>query len=211
MVDEVTVNGLSEFLNEPIPQAEWDRMRLEEARREDARIRTHPHAQPTEFVAGNFKRRWSGGNIEPDKRFGSDYDYWGAVVEEAINLWNQYASGLVAGYHDYIAEGKHGWPKHFSLDAYRSAGVEVWDNGTRTSPGATLKGPVDIGPTADFAIFLEIPGAHFRVFRGIGVVRAVADTLDARWRHAHRVFFATTKKSGRVYPFVRIRNRHARG
>lgn len=208
----VVVEGLETLIQQgPMPDAQWDQVRREEAKRVDAEIRRHPNAVVTDFVSGNFKRSWRSGELPNTARFGSDYDYWGAVVADAVSIWNQYASSLVPGYHDYIAEGKNKWPKHFSLDEYARAGISVWQNGQRSSPGAQFKGPVvDVGPNADFAIFLEQPGPHFRVFKGQGVVRALADTLQQRWDGIHRVFFATTKTGGRIRPFVRIRNRHAR-
>lgn len=208
----VEIQGLEAIIRQgPLSDDEWARVRRDEARALDAQIRRNPHAVPADFVNGNFRDSWRRGDLPISARFGTDYDYWGAVVADAFALWNRFAAGLQPGYHDYIAEGKHRWAKHASLDQYQRAGFSVWENGRQRAPGSAFKGPViDCGPNADFAIFLEQPKAHFRVFRGVGLVRTLADTLASRWDGIHSVYFATAKHGDTIYPFARIRNRHAR-
>ena len=224
----IVVQGLETLIQQGmIPDKEWEQIRREEAYKVEREILSRmPRADEDEQVGWNFRKNWKRGRLPKGVTFGSDFDYWNYVIDDAVRLWKSWAGGLTRGYHDYIAEHKAGWAKGDSLQKY-AASYNVWQNGRIVSENMKLDGPqIDFGPSADFAVFMEnwASGSLSNlptIFRGIGVLHAIGRKLAADWSGVHVVRVQTVAPKNpdairikgrtdpiRLFPIIRILPRH---
>jgi len=146
----------------------------------------YPTDNPDDWVAWNFRRSWRRGGVRAREDFGSDYDYYGAVISEAIRYYTVWAG------REYDPDPKgNDWygraPKGYG-DYYG-----VWQNTKLVTPGTPLVGPqVDFGPLVDYGLFLEQwnlgDGPNIPVLRSIGVIHALARFLQRRWKGVHVIY-----------------------
>lgn len=224
----VEVRGLDVLIKQGlVPDDEWEKIKREEAFKVEREILSRaPKADEDPQVGWNFRKDWKRGRLPKGQVFGSDFDYWNYVVDDAVRLWKSWAGGLSSGFRDYIAEHKAGWPKGRSLDVYR-ASYNLWQNGRIVTEGTKLEGPqVDFGPSADFAVFMEkwasgtLPSLP-TIFNGIGVLHAIGRKLAADWFGVHVVRVQTVAPNNpdavrirgredpvRLFPIIRILPRH---
>jgi len=150
-----------------------------------------------DFVNWNFKRTWRNpGTVRKNSVFGTDYDYFNAVVDQALALWRSMAGGDP----DPDRFGKVRWGS--PAKAFASS-LAIWENGKKTSFNAPLEGPrIDIGPTVDYGLFLEDwagsktaagKGPYIHILHRIGIIHAIAEQLQADWGGAHKISVRTTK------------------
>ena len=179
-----------------------------------------------DFVNWNFKRTWRSRNtVKKNALFGTDYDYYNAVANQALALWRSMTGGSV----DPDTFGRRRWE---SPERAFSSSLGIWENKKRVTFNTPLKGPnVDIGPTVDYGLFLEAwdgskyvrgTGPYINILHRIGVLHALAEQLQADWQGAHRIFAATVdpdelddvserplrRNPIQRFPIVRIRPRH---
>lgn len=197
----VKIQGLEKFIAELEERGKGaDAIKL--AEKLDRQIRAQNNdALPHDHIGWDYNESWRDKKESPGEVFGSDYDYWDAVVADTISLWEKYAGGLSNEYRDYIAEsiGRLGYGE--SLGLYRNS-LGVWENGQRISSYDGLRGPlIEIGPTVDFGIFMEKHAAPsgFRILQMVGVLHAVAAAVERKWRTVHRVYTATTMPRNGLY------------
>lgn len=186
-----------------------------------------------DFVRWNFRRTWRGGQVKERDTFGTDYDYYTEIAKQAHTLFRSWAP---AG--DPDVQG-HNWfgGVHPSM-GYKDS-LRIWQNRKPVSWGQPLDGPqIDIGPTVDYALFLEDwvatkgPQAYPVILQGIGVMHAIAARLNSDWQGAHHIYAMSIKpdhvrvaerrkrRSSRVaagfavgqsidlFPIIRIQPRH---
>jgi hypothetical protein len=226
----VEIRGLDVLIKQGvISDEDWQKIKREEALKVESEILSRsPKADEDQQVGWNFRKKWKSGKLPKGMIFGSDFDYWNYVVDDAIRLWLSWAGSLRVGYHDYIAEHKTRglWKKGDSLDVYKGS-YNVWQNGKIASENMNLEGPtVDFGPSADFALFLEkwasgsLPNVP-TIFRGIGVMHAIGRKIAADWDGVHAIRVQSIKPynpdsiftPGRsepinLFPIIRILPRH---
>lgn len=226
----IVVQGLKQIITQGfVPDDEWEKIKREEAYKVEQEIlAATPRADEDEQIGFNFRKNWKREKLPKGVPFGSDFDYWNYVVDDAIALWKSWAGSLTIGYHDYIAEhkAKGVWDKGESLKVY-AASYNVWQNGKITSERARLEGPtVDFGPSADFALFMEnwssgrLPNLP-TIFNGIGVLHAIGRKLASDWYGVHTIRVQSIRPDqpdsiptpGRtepvqLFPIIRILPRH---
>jgi hypothetical protein len=193
---------------------------VRELRSGDAR-RSDPE---DDFVSGNFRRTWRNGLPKGTERFGSDFDYFGAVVQDAFRYIQSWA--------DFDPDPR-GLAWYGAVDtAYASWGV--WENRVQVSPGHTFRGPqVDIGPLVDYGVFIEqwnsgsLPNLgvkgwpNLEIIQRRGAVHALARVLQEDWKGTHRIYAMPVrpeqvaaaqrryrKDKVNLFPIVRILPRH---
>lgn len=228
----VDFTGLNRFVTRgAIDEDDWQKMKLDVAW--DISKEVHaatPLVNEDTFIAGSYKRDWKTQPVPPNVPFGSGFDYWDYVVRDAFSLWRQYTGSMDAGLRDFIAEGiSKGWKKGESLSFYASE-LAVWQNGVPVAPGSHLEGPqIDIGPTADFALFLErwnyakgTMRGRVAIFHNIGVLNVIARKLQRDYDGIHTVFLMPVKPKSRgairatpnrkkpvaLFPVIRVLPRH---
>lgn len=199
----------------------------EEAQALDQEIRKgHPQISVDDQVDWNYFRSWrSRAKLRNSRKFGSDYDYWNEVADDALQAFATYSANAPR---DYIADSKAG-VEGYSKSVYTSQYFSVWDAGRKVPWGTKLEGPyVDVGPNADFSVFLEqwdrgtLPN-RLRIFREIGVIHAIARDLASVWAGVHVIYPMTVaggfnrsatvptpnrQDSVNILPVIRIRPWH---
>ena len=229
MASVVTI-GLNQFIERgPIPADEWDKYKREAMQEQHQEVmRANPNADEDPQVAWNFRKDWRTAPLPPTQVFGSDYDYWSYAVNDALDLWKRYAPAMPQI--DYIAERIANDPSGWTRGVY-AGGFGVWQDGVKTTFGARLEGPrVDVGPTADFAAFLEnwdygrkFSAGPVMLFRHIGVLNTIAHELAVAYLGVHTITMMpiratspdTIKTKNRTkpvytFPIIRIAPRHYR-
>jgi hypothetical protein len=226
----IIVQGLKQIIAQGfVPDDEWEKIKREEAYKVEKEILSAtPRADEDEQIGFNFRKNWKLQKLPKSVPFGSDFDYWNYVVDDAIAMWKSWAGGLMVGYHDYIAEHKTkgAWDKGDSLKEYAKS-YTVWQNTKIVSENTPLEGPiVDFGPAVDFALFMEkwssgnLPNLP-SIYIGIGVLHAIGRKLASDWAGIHTVRVQTLKPKepaakpipGRterilLFPVIRILPRH---
>jgi len=155
-----------------------------------------------DFVNWNFKRTWrKPGTVRKNAVFGTDYDYFNAVVDQALALWRSMAGGDP----DPDRFGKVRWGSPSKAFA---ASLAIWENGKKTSFSAPLEGPrIDIGPTVDYGLFLEDwadwQGAHRIFAMPVGPSELPGFDPDPRPRVPR-----SSKGPIKLFPIIRIYPRH---
>lgn len=212
-----------------ISDQEWENIKRDEARKIDAEIkRKAPRLDEDPQVSWNYRRDWRTAPLPAHVKFGSDYDYYNYVVSDCFDLWNVFGR-LVQ--RDYVAERKAHWERGASVPFYRddAKALAVWQNGKVVTAGTHLEGPqVDVGPTADFSVFLEqwnyskSKAKPIKIAWGIGVMHAIARQLAVDYAGIHTVFVMPIRPSNRsevraiphrpepivTFPIIRILPRH---
>lgn len=209
---------------------EWTRIKRDVAFEEEKRILSAaPAANEDPQVGWDFHKDWRRERqLKMGEAIGSDFDYWNYVVDDAFQLFDNFTSSSLFR-RDYKAESIAGWEKGVSIEKYREYGLAVWQNGVKVDRGAPLEGPrVDVGPTADFAAFMErwsysqtSNRGVIAVFENIGIMNAIARRLQADYRGVHTIFVMPVQpkaplaeptpnrvKPVGVYPVIRIVPRH---
>lgn len=200
-------------------------------REEDYRARRgHPQVDADDQVNWNYKRTWRGGQWQLDDTIGIDYDYWNEVVDDIMTRWHKVSKIVATQYYDYIADSyarKGGGPEFYSSFEIASSMLGVWENEKKVTPKAQLHGPqVDVGPTLDFALFLEdwergsLPNLN-RIYQTVGALHAIWQDVAIRWSGIHKISMiaikpgkvAATPTPGRtepieLFPIIRILPRH---
>lgn len=225
--------GLDRLISQgPIPDDEWEKYKRDVMREEHQEVmRANPHADEDPQVKWDFHRDWRTAKLPKGEVFGSDYDYWHDVANDALRLWKQYAPKMPQ--RDFVAERiarKQDLPYGWSRDVY-AVGFGIWENGVKTSFGARLEGPrVDVGPTADFAAFLEnwqygrkFGAGPVAIYEHIGVLNVIARELAVAYLGVHSIFMMPVKttstdaiptpdrtKPVSTFPIIRIAPRHYR-
>ena len=191
---------------------------------------TKPDQLSDRFVEWNFRSDWATKKLPLGVTAGTDYDYFEAAIADCIQLFKNFG---FPGKTDPDKPGHDYFGGLVSGEAYTSL-YEVWQNGQIVTNFTGLRGPwVDFGPTADYALFLEKSvtrttnnlGAPY--LAGVGVLHAIADRLNAKYRGAMRIFAHTQKPEGGssvavprkhrdkgqilTFPVIRIMHRHYRG
>ena len=201
---QITSVGLTKVVERGvIPEEEWAQIKRTVARELDAEIRrAAPSADEDPHVHYNYKKDWRTANLPLGKVFGSDYDYWQLVVDDVFRLWDRWAGNI---YHDFIAESIAKEKAPWSVERYKGAGLEVWENGRPVGQKHNFHGPrVDVGPKADFSVFLE-RWSHSKttnagvvpLFWTIGVLNAIARQLAVEYAGVHTVFLMPIKPTDR--------------
>lgn len=181
-------------------------------------------------VQWNFRKDWRKEKLPLGTSFGSDFDYWSYVVNDALDMWSTYAPMIVTPMlRDYVAEGKAGWSKGQSGLFYtQGESFAIWENGVKVNRTHKFNGPqIDMGPTADFSVFLE-RWDHSKKrppiltkFRMIGVVEAIARNLQLKYAGVHTIFkfpirpeiresreIPNRKEAIKTLPLIRVLPRH---
>jgi hypothetical protein len=144
-----------------------------------------------DFINRNFKRTWRRqGAVKKNDKFGTDYDYFNAVVQQALALWRSMAGGDPDP--DEFGRVRWGSPERSFANS-----LAIWENKKRTSFNAPLEGPmIEIGPTVDYGLFLEAwagsetvrgKGPYVNILHRIGIMHALAEQLQADWQGAHKI------------------------
>ena len=119
---------------------------------------------------------------------GTDYDYFDAAMRDCITLFHTWG---FPGRPDPDKPGRFMFGPIEGDPAYNSM-YEIFQNGVKVNSPHNLRGPwVDFGPTADYAIFLEKSASNnlnAPLLRGVGVLHAIADRLQAKYAGVHRIF-----------------------
>ena len=213
-----------------LPEDEWEKIKRDEALAIHNEIMAQGGRLTDEDpqVAWDYKKDWRTAPLPMGKVFGSDYDYWNHVALEAKRLWNAFAPDIA---NDFIAESIAGEGRGWSVPFYHD-GFGIWENGKPTQFTAKLGGPtVDVGPTADFAAFLErwnyskskadyiVP-----IYRNIGVLHAITQELQHTFAGIHTIFMMPIRPNDTsqiktldnrktpvlTFPIIRIKPRHYR-
>jgi len=223
----VYIVGFEQFLEKGIlPDDEWEAIKRQEAQKIHAGImRKASRADEDPWVKFDYTKNWRTAHLPQGKVFGSDYDYWNYVVDDALGLWGQWAGQITR---DYVAEAKGGMAKGSSIPFYAHP-LQVWQNRRPVAPSERLEGPqIDIGPTADFSVFLESwnyskkKSIPLKLFWNIGVMHAIARQLSDDYRGLHTVFAMPIRPNDRseireipnrqepilTLPIIRILPRH---
>jgi hypothetical protein len=189
-----------------IPAAEWEKIKRRVALETHDKIMAMSGGQGNEdpHVGYDFSKNWRTSPLPQGVVFGSMYDYWGVVAREAQRLWFQHAPQIA---HDFIAEKIAGLdPAERESVPFYTQSFGVWDNGVKTSFAARMEGPhVDVGPTAEFAVFLEKwefgkrEGQIPRVipYQYIGVMNYITRELQASFGGNHTIFMTPVKPEDR--------------
>jgi hypothetical protein len=86
---------LRELATSGLPEEDVLQMRLGAMKEADQDLRRGAARRadpPDDFVARNWKRTWRGGRVRPSETFGVDYDYFNAVIKEAIRYYEMMAA-----------------------------------------------------------------------------------------------------------------------
>lgn len=201
---KVHIDGLERILSKGLlSQEEWDKIKREAAMEQHREIMQRARgADESPQVTWDYSKDWRKASLPNGRPFGSDYDYWNYVVDDAFEMWAQYAPTIP---NDFIAESiareAKGWSNTFYAE-----GFGVWQNGAEVSRGTPLHGPrVDVGPTADFSAFLERwnysktrnAGLVPLKFTTMGVLNFMTITLAQRYRGIHTVFMMPIKPNSK--------------
>jgi len=195
----------------------------EEATTVDSEIKSKAAALPgylevDDQVEWDFKRTWRNG--VPKKRgtpFGSDYGYWGAVLHDAVALFQRIGRGQ-SDPKTWDLRRSARTDKQQALRAFMASYPNQWmvfENLKPTTLAAPLTGPlVEFGPTLDNALFMEGwdtgNGPNIPIYQAIGVVHAVAYQLQRMWRGVHAIYPTAVKPSGATAHMVRKPGRQER-
>ena len=196
----VFVDGFTRIIEQGlIPDKEWDRIKKRVGFEVEAEIlRAAPQADEDPQVNWNFRRDWRKVTLKSKDSFGSDFDYWNYVVDDAFRYFERFTSGDQVS-RDYVAEAIAKWEKGKSVSEYRDLGLTIWDYRSGkpviVSRGTRLEGPrVDVGPSAEFSLFFEAwsNGKNTnqvlgRVFWNVGVIHAVGRQLEADYNGIHKI------------------------
>lgn len=149
---------------------------------------TRPDRTSDRFVAWNFRKDWEREPLPLGKIAGTDYDYFDAAMRDCITLFHTWG---FPGRPDPDKPGRFMFGPIEGDPAYNSM-YEIFQNGVKVNSPHNLRGPwVDFGPTADYAIFLEKSASNnlnAPLLRGVGVLHAIADRLQAKYAGVHRIF-----------------------
>lgn len=226
--------GFDRFIEQGIlPEAEWERIKRDAARQIHGEIIGRaPQADEDPQVGFDYRKDWRTARLPKGKIFGSDYDYWNYVVDDAFRLWNVFAGQVQR---DYIADRIAKWGKGGSIPFYTQHpdALQVWQNGVPVGRTLRFDGPqIDVGPTADFSVFLERwnYSKNRRKLRNlvweVGVMHAIARQLSTDYRGVHTVFVMPIRPKDRsqvreipnreqsssghitTFPIIRILPRH---
>lgn len=182
-----------------LDEKEWTKVKRNIAEEQIKKIRDRaPKCDEDPQVNWNFRRDWRKDPLPVGTSFGSDFDYWNYVVNDAFELWKQFAPLIMTPqYHDYVAEGKAGWPKYESGQFYANGedAFAVWENGVKVNRTHNFHGPqIDLGPTADFSVFLERWDFSqkrppiLNAVRGVGVMETITRILQIKYDGVHTIF-----------------------
>lgn len=175
-------------------------------------------------VGFDFKRDWRTAPLPVGTVFGSDFDYWNYVVGDAFAMWRMYARQI---HRDFIAERIAGWTEEYkdpktgkthkratgaSVPFYAEE-LAVWQNDASVTPNTPLTGPkITIGPTADFAAFLEDwdyskstkigSNGPVKLFQNAGVMNFITRQLQNKYRSVHTITMVPVKnpKESKIRP-----------
>ena len=233
----ITVDGEKFWDTGGLSDEDIDEIKLEVAREMDADIRREAARLPgrvdvDDQINWNFGRSWrKRKRLGKRDSLGSDYGYWNAVLYDAVDLFQRYGRGR---WDPWTWSPKDGTrtPRRKALARFEEAYSlewDIWQNGTPVSLGQPLEGPVvDFGPNVDNALFKDawdtgdLP--NIRVFRGQGVIHAIAFELQKSWRGVHTIYpmAISPRNRGRIIgklgreefvrlmPIIRITSRHYR-
>lgn len=214
---------LKELATTGMPEEDVLEIRLDAMAQADRELRRGPARmsdKPDDFVARNWNRTWRNGKVSPKETFGVDYDYFNAIIKEAIRyyqMWSPLPDPDDLGnlwYGEAPASYGQTWG--------------VWQNRTLVPYGIHLEGPqVDFGPLVDYGLFIErwqnsaLPNTD--ILNQVGTIHAIARRLNSDWDGAHRIYATSIKPDNpsaavrerrkepvRLYPIVRIQTRHFR-
>jgi hypothetical protein len=209
---------------------EWDRIKRGVAQDvHNSIMAANPRADEDAQVKWNYKANWRTTKLPKDGVFGSDYDYWNDVVNDAFQLWHQHAGQITA---DFIADVIAKQPEAQWSKRFYAAGFGVWERGVEKNRSTKFEGPVvDVGPTADFAVFLErwnysktSNTGKVPIYHEIGVMNFIARKLALDWKGVHTVYLmpirpkdlSSVRKTPHrntpviTLPIIRIAPRHYR-
>jgi hypothetical protein len=227
---EFTV-GLTKIIERGlIDPVEWENVKRGVAQEIHNEIMAlNPRANEDAQVKWDYKKDWRRTRLPAHTVFGSDYDYWNDVVDDAFKLWDTHARNITA---DFVADAIAKQPESQWSKGFYAAGFGVWERGVEKNRNTRFEGPVvDVGPTADFAVFLERwnysrtkNSGKVPIYHEIGVMNFIARKLAQDWKGIHTVYLMpirpkdlssvrkTPNRSTPVItlPIIRIAPRHYR-